>query len=69
MVVPLESNDFAKKMQACMLTCLSFATILLAEFDNRKKATFITGDEKEELLELAASIPATSMTPVKLSKD
>ncbi|KAK3815492.1 MAG: hypothetical protein J3Q66DRAFT_370820 [Benniella sp.] len=69
MVVPLESNDFAKKMQPCMLTCLSFATILLAESDNRKKATLITDDEKEELLELATSIPATSMSPVKLSKD
>ncbi|ORZ15579.1 hypothetical protein BCR41DRAFT_354103 [Lobosporangium transversale] len=66
MVVPLSSDDFADKMKACMLTCLNFVRILLAEIESRKKATFMFDqEEKEELLELVASIPATSTTPIK----
>ncbi|KAG0302322.1 hypothetical protein BGZ98_007612 [Dissophora globulifera] len=69
-VVPVESDDFANKMKACMLMCLNFALTLSAEIENRKKATFIfSHEERDELLELAVSIPTTSMTPIKLSKD
>ncbi|KAF9405890.1 hypothetical protein BGZ94_003335 [Podila epigama] len=70
MVVPLEKEDFANKMKACMLTCIKFALVLLTEGANRKKAAFIHDhDEREELLELASRIPATSNSPVKQFKD
>ncbi|KAI8361539.1 hypothetical protein B0O80DRAFT_437850 [Mortierella sp. GBAus27b] len=69
MAVPLESGDFARKMKACILTCLNFAITLMDEMNNRKKTTLIQSEEeREELLELAASIPMTSMTPTKLLK-
>ncbi|KAF9346213.1 hypothetical protein BGX34_004099 [Mortierella sp. NVP85] len=67
MVVPLESGvGFAEKMKSCMRTCLEFALILLKEMEKRNGAVFIDNfEDREELSDLAASIPATSLTPVK----
>ncbi|KAG0306168.1 hypothetical protein BGZ99_001831 [Dissophora globulifera] len=67
MVVPLASGvGFAEKMKSCMRACLEFALMLLTEMDQREKAVFIDFyEDREELIDLAASIPATSLTPVK----
>ncbi|KAG9065456.1 hypothetical protein KI688_002783 [Linnemannia hyalina] len=68
MVVPLASGvGFAEKMKSCMRTCLEFALILSTEREKRNGAVFIDRlEDREELIDLAASIPATSLTPVKV---
>jgi len=67
MVAPLASGvGFAEKMKSCMRTCLEFALILLMEMENRNGTVFIDHfEDREELIDLAASIPATSLAPVK----
>ncbi|KAG9070408.1 hypothetical protein KI688_009745 [Linnemannia hyalina] len=68
MVVPLASGvGFAEKMKSSMRTCLEFALILSTEMEKRDGAVFIDRfEDREELIDLAASIPATSLTPVKV---
>ncbi|KAF9343691.1 hypothetical protein BGX26_005349 [Mortierella sp. AD094] len=69
MVVPLDKDSFAPDMRSCITRCLEFALLLIGETEKRNAAQAATYDESEELVEAAKTIPNTTPTPTKESRN